>query len=39
MRFGGAEISDIDILVNNLGIFEPKPFNKSLIPSGIVSSR
>ncbi len=29
----------VDILVNNLGVYEPKPFEKSPMTTGILSSR
>ena len=35
----GKKFPSVDILVNNLGIFEPKPLNKSQMTTGGGSSR
>jgi len=33
------QLPAVDIFINNLGIFEPKPFEKSRMPTGKNSSR
>jgi len=33
-----GQLPDVDALVNNLGIFEPKPFEASFVDGGVVRS-